>query len=415
MNGHVTDRSERLRLPDPLRLILALTSALNLAGAFWIIPDRGWDFHTFYASAQAWAAGGTPYSLDPSFSPNLTPPWMLLVFWPFTGFSWHTALAIWTCLSLVALWLSLPTLARRTGLSPLDLGLLAIGLTPGALLLRLGQIGFWLLLMFTLAWDAQHRRKDIAAGAWIGVLCAAKPFYGLFVLWFAYRRQWRSLVAAGAVGFAALAVSLAIGGLETAHAWIVALQHIDWEGHLYNASISGIGARLFGLTDHLGEAHWTPIVVSPLLASVTTNALRVLVAGATAYALSDKDDVDAAFATLSMAGLLLSPLAWVHYIPASLGPLVVVLLGAQRRLAASAVALALLPYPAVVNHAYGLLGTLTVGSWATALAGLLWWTASEVGLAGETDKVRRWLPSGKPQPTARLANASRRGSMKSAG
>ena len=347
--------------------LLSIYAALNLVGAIWVIPDRGGDFLAFYESAVAWGAGQHAYRTPPAEIPNLTPPVLLPFFWLFTRLPFQLALTLWVAGSLACLAATLPILVRRTGMPAWQLGVLVLGVGPAGISLALGQVGFILLLCITRAWNAAQEQQWLRAGLWIGALCVLKPFYGLFGLWLLWRREWRALSAATSVWAISMSAGVWIAGWAEVADWVAALRDVYWQANIYNASVTGMGARLFAPTVITRATLWTPLWVSRPANSAVDVALLAMVVFATVWGVRRHcNDLNRSFVILSVSGLLLSPLGWVHYLPACIGPLLAI--RRPSRWIWVAGVLSLFPYQTLLNRAYGPLGTLFVGQWACALA-----------------------------------------------
>jgi hypothetical protein len=69
--------------------------------------------------------------------------------------------------------------------------------------------------------------------------------------------------------------------------------------------------------------------------------------------------------------MLISPLGWLYYLPAFLGPVIVVLGRRPSLWLWPLGAIAVCPYTLLVSRSYGKLGTFVVGQWAfVTIAGL---------------------------------------------
>jgi hypothetical protein len=328
------------------------------------------DFRAFYESARLWATGATPYGSGAIDIPNLTPPFMLPLWLPFARLSFGTAREVWFLFSILLLASCVPVISDRARLLRRDTALIILGSTPALIGLAHGQVSFVLMFAMTAAWSAAHRQQHARSGGWLGFLCAVKPFYGLFGLWLVARRDWRGVTAMCSVfGVLTIGGLLVVGPTNTTE-WLSRLGDVSWQGHLYNVSAVGVGARLFGPRVTLAAATWTPLIVSRGLA-LATNALLMLLVGWFTLAAVRREDIDASFAALGLAGLLLSPLGWVHYVPAVAGPLFARFSRHRSVLVWVAAALAMLPYQLMVNASYGRIGTLIVGQWAFLLSMIL--------------------------------------------
>jgi len=253
----------RTRLPLLLAAVLLTYGAAHFLAALWLVPAGGTDFQAFYTSAAKWKAGMPAYAVDTgAVLPNLTPPFLLPVFSLFTYASPSVAFAFWTLFSILCVALALPGLEAATGFNKRDLTLLALGTAPAGIGLVLGQLGGVLLLVLTRAWLAARNLQPIRAGLWCALLCSIKPFYGLLILWFVWRRSWQTVMTAAGGMVIAFALSAGVAGMSNVLAWVSSLTAIDSYANVYNASTVGLGARLFwSCVPHCADAAacWLPL------------------------------------------------------------------------------------------------------------------------------------------------------------
>lgn len=301
----------------PLLLVFAVSLAVAWIAAPWIVlPRQQWiylapDFRVFYRTGQAVWAGASPFaSTIGDEHPNLNPPAFAWLCAPFALLSPMLAWLVWTALGLTALGLTARRIARvaRVPAWAVALGMLVTG---GAFIsLRLGEVGFFVALLVTAAWEADRTHRPRLAGSLIGIAMAWKLFLLLLVPWFLWRRDWRLLrwtaVGAGAVFLAGLAL-----GPSTYLDWFAALQRsTEWRGAMLNASLAGMADR----------NHW-PTFVLWLMRLVVLALLAVS---------APRSDIDRGWALLLAGALLLSPLGWIYYTLMLAGPLLVTLRSAPR-------------------------------------------------------------------------------------
>jgi hypothetical protein len=355
------------RLPRLAFIPLVVIATYSTLGALVLVHDRGDDFRRFYTSAVEWAHGGNPYALIDD-TPNLNHPILLPVMRLFTMIPEPTGFIVWSICSLVLLVACAPSIGRSARLAPLDVIVTILAATGTFLALAFGQVSFLLMAMFTRAWYADRTGRAVEAGVWLGALTVLKPFYGLFAVYFLWRRLWRALVAYVTVFIAGTIVGLFLVGTSNFQEWLARLGDIRWRWHIYNASVWGVGDRLFSVQSFFRATGWTPIIESTLLARLTTAVLVMIVVWVIVRAVS-KGDTDRSYAVLGLGSLLLSPLGWLYYLPAFLGPVIAVLGRRPSRWLWPLTAIAICPYTLLVNRAYGIPGTLLVGQWALAVVG----------------------------------------------
>ena len=164
-----------------------------------------------------------------------------------------------------------------------------------------------LMPAFTLAWiDARHGRWA-SAGAWLGVLASLKPFFGLFLLAFAWRRQWRAIVWMCAAGLMCGLLGAAVFGWHSYLEWIRALGEVSWVWGGMNGSLRGLLTKSLSPSPALTPLFEAPWLVVPLwivaVGLVTLWSVRAL-----------SWSVDHLFAVTILASLLISPLGWIYYL-----------------------------------------------------------------------------------------------------
>ena len=171
---------------------LILAGLVYLAWRFLILAPQ--DGHV---GADAWAYWlldpAAPYALPNGlYGAFLYPPPMVRVFSPASLLSWPQFWLVWTAvLVATAIWLG----GRRA--------LWVLAFPPVALELYYGNVN--LLIGAAIALGFRY------PAAWSFVLLS-KVTPGVGLLWFAVRREWRSLAVALGVSAAIIAVSLAVDG-----------------------------------------------------------------------------------------------------------------------------------------------------------------------------------------------------------
>jgi hypothetical protein len=143
------------------------------------------------------------------------PPWTLPLIAPFALLEYHWARLLWLVLSAAALFFSCNTIWTIYG-GPRDrrpLAWLVAGLFfPTISVLRMGQIGAFLLLGLILFLLAVQTRRDFWAGVAL-FLPSLKPhlfapLVVILLLWIVQMRRWRILLGGGVALCLALAIAL---------------------------------------------------------------------------------------------------------------------------------------------------------------------------------------------------------------
>ena len=145
--------------------------------------------------------------------PPVYPPQTAVLFAPFAGTSYQTALAVWTVLTILGYalmlwgaWKPVSALLPNRGL----LAVTALVFPPFWMLVMYGQISIVILAAFWAGWMALERGHRVLAGVAFGLL-AIKPQFGIpLAVVVLARREWAMLVGA-----------LISTGLQAAAVWAV--------------------------------------------------------------------------------------------------------------------------------------------------------------------------------------------------
>lgn len=313
-----------------------------------------------YQSTAAWANGLPAYSSPDTPTTNLNHPLVWLLLLPFLRLAPGVAFTCWTLLSLALLAGAALPVSRAVGMRMLDVVVITLALTGTAFGLALGQLSFVLMLLLTGAWWLDRQGHEVAAGACIGVLCVLKPFYGPMAVMLVWRGAWRGVFACAATALATIASGWVLAGTEGYQAWLQNLRNVTWTWHVFNGSIWGASARLFEVQQLPIATAWTPLLDSPPLALVVA-VFGSLLTLTFVYRGANRADIDGTYALVSLGSLLLSPLGWVYYLASSLGPVLATLARRPSPWLWLLVALAVVPYGTLVNRAYGVVATASVG------------------------------------------------------
>jgi hypothetical protein len=365
-------------------VLLAVASAL-VAGhvRLWhtTADERdGQDFGIFLASVRHAVAGRSLYAPTPlrwrtggtGTAPlNLNLPHTNLLVRPLAALSDRQALIAWTfaglTLFVVTSAVSLHALGWRwRALPALLLLVYLLAWAPSAAFSLTAQVSFLLMLPVTAAWLAYRRGHARAAGVWLGLAAAMKPFLLIFLPYFVLRRDRQAIVAMGGALAAVVAMGVVVFGVDSYVEWAGQLPRITWSAHYFNASLTGILQR------SLGRSYLAVVAEAPSLVLPFAAVLSMVVAIVTfvTIARARRADVDAAWTALLLASLLISPLGWNYYLWIALWP-------AAALIAAEAPWRRLQP----------------IDVWlACGLAGWLWWS-----------KMTLW---GQPHPLATVTFGS---------
>ena len=365
-------------------VLLALIAAVlsGHAGVFrYTLTHDAQDFGVFLASARHDLAGRSLYSLQPRASAtgprtaplNLNLPHTMALLRPLARLSDGAALLTWMslglALGLAASIASVAALGWRLRLLPaLLVALYLVAWAPSAAVTSTAQITFYVTAPVVAGWLAFRQRRSVAAGAWIGLAAAVKPFLLVFAPYFLVRRDHRALTAMLSVLGAVAAIGLAMYGPAAYAEWLRQLPAVTWSAHFLNASLLGVIQRLIGRSGHATLAS-APGLVAPLFAALAL-AVGLVTLGAVRRPARNARQIDGDWAAVLLASLLMSPLGWNYYLWLAVWPVAAVIAAVRPWRQARRADAWLVP----------------------GLAGWLWWGA-----------MTEW---GQPHPLATLTAAS---------
>lgn len=296
---------------------------------------EGDDFTPYWNGARSVSLGESPYAWTREARPQeltdyIYPPLLALLLAPMAA-QWDYATARWGWLGLnvVCLAAAAGLVWRATGLTARGrpgLALVAsLGLVPSTLAtLAIGQLSPVLLLALSLSYAALRAGHLGWAGAGVAIAASLKSFPGLVAAYFLLRGQGRALggclVTAGLV--AGVAVLLLGPGAYATYLAEVVPRQSRWFAGPFNVSLTGLWQRLFA-----EQAFTVPVAAANELARALTVASCAAVVAATAYAVwrgrTVRASADAAFGSLVVAALLVSPITGWYAVPLALVPLAV--------------------------------------------------------------------------------------------
>jgi hypothetical protein len=286
------------------------------------------DLGKFFYGTRAWLDGGSLYAPNPATRMsvalgvekellNLNPPHFHLLLAPFARLPEQAIFGLWLLTSALGAgwswhrtrpWLG-PWPLSAMATAGLALAFLASG--PIQFWLATGQPTFQLLPLVVLAWAAAREERWVAAGLWLGVAAAIKPFFALLIVWAALRGDWRALPAGALPVAIAYGVGLLVFGPAAYAEWGATVAGIGWHSLPGNGSFEGFFERL--LTDTFS---YDPLLIAPDAVQTASRAAFVAVGALSlAFATLDRGEVstDRGFTLLLVAAWLMSPLGWTYY------------------------------------------------------------------------------------------------------
>ena len=263
------------------------------------------------------------------------PPFTALAFTPFTALSFHPAAVFWQALSLGFLAVAGWCLWRTVPLSPaagLVLASVALVFEPLENSLGLGQINLLILALTCLFLAALHTGRPAMAGVAIGLAAALRVHPALFILYLAWRREWRACAWGAGTAMACTLIAIPLVG------WDATVQYATLVAPNYARAFAGLGNHsLTGMVMNTGFGFLNVVPVDLWRSIGQTVSLGVLVfAWATLRPMGPvaPDRLVAEIAFLSSVLLLATPNTTINHLVFTFIPLAVLLeraLGPDRQ------------------------------------------------------------------------------------
>ena len=158
---------------------------------------------------------------------TLLTPFSLLPVLPFASFPPLVAKHGWLLANLVFLGLTGWLLRALSGLRARSVAILIfLALVPLRTNFLFGQEYILLLLLLTLAAFLHWRQRPVASGLTLAVAAALKIYPGLFILFFARKKQWTAALSLLLGSFALWTLSIVLFGFETVRIYL--LEVMPW-------------------------------------------------------------------------------------------------------------------------------------------------------------------------------------------
>jgi alpha-1,2-mannosyltransferase len=270
------------------------------------------DLDVYRRAGATLLAGGDIYQL-PGQLPFLYPPFAALLAAPLALLPRALVEIGWTVAGVLALL----AVMRRIGLRGWLLSLVttaSIFLVPSvSQTLAFGQVGIFLVALVVVDLVPGRRaaerigfgRRMVPEGVWTGLAAAIKLTPAIFVIYLLAVRRWRAAWVCTLTGLLVTGATWLILPGQSSHYWGRLAQGDTGLGHSFiyytNQSVMADITRILGLT--------TTATVVGLASSAVVAALGVAVA-ARWHRLGD---VRLAVVLCGLAGLLASPVSWLHH------------------------------------------------------------------------------------------------------
>jgi hypothetical protein len=272
---------------------------------------------------------------------NAHPPGSVLLALPLARLEHATAFFVWNAVTfpmfVCAVWIVAAELGPWRGwrAASVAAAVAVVGVTcyPIHQQVVLGQFNALLALLITGAWAADRRGWGTLAGGAVGAAAAVKLFPAFLLLYLIAARRWRAagvaVVVGGAIS-ACAAVALGTDAYRTYVIDVVPAVSARYATQWNNLSLSAFWLRLF---DPTPESRVVAVWAAPTVGKVLATASRFVVVGLVGWAAlraTTTEGRDRAFALAVVGMVLVSPIAWPHYLIMLVVPVGLLVVGLGR-------------------------------------------------------------------------------------
>lgn len=298
----------------------------------WASARNHWQGRPVYASQRETYAEyvGGDRGQKADFERNLHPPTSTFLCLPLGWLEYQAAQGVWVVLSLVALSISCVLILRNLAI-PWSAGWLPVAVllffsNPVQTDLEWCNWSSFLLLLLTGVWLAGRSGQVCWAGMFLALAVAVKLSPGFLLVYFVARGQWRVVFWTAAWLTLLVAVSLLVLGPGTYVTYVLEVLPLagDLRSCSWNHSLSAFWHKLFDpgpmAAGLLPLARWPAVDWTGTALSCL--AITAVCLWRTRQARTQAD-ADAAFGLTLVGCVLVSPVAWSHYLLLLVLPLLV--------------------------------------------------------------------------------------------
>ena len=310
----------------PFVLVLIwLGAVFHLAALFARLPERATqtDFSVYYSSAVVLREGANPYTTDIApvahrFGLDVGPlvrddstPFFLLCFEPLTRLSPKAAYWVWFGINCASLALAMLLLLQGVGRAWLLLAPLMLLYQPLAEHFAYARTEILILLMLVLMPRWLEAGHEAQAGLILALAGALRGFPLVMAGYLLLRGGWRALrYTVGGLAILGI-VTLAMVGLPRCLSFIAGAifsSQYQFAAMFLDLALSAFVSRLFWypMGPHLGYS-------LEILRGVAVVSADLAVLAMTVHATLKSSDRSRTFSLWVITSILLSPIAWVHY------------------------------------------------------------------------------------------------------
>jgi len=339
-------------------MVILLFDFLNLQKtllSFMEMESTGKDFVQEYVMASAVAAGGNPYQPLPTLveqfigpasenffdHPSPHPPFIAVLFLPFSFLSYPTATLLWFFLEigfvLISAFMLLKLSFQKPGFMPYLLFVsILLAWNPFLAEMRSGQLMILILVLLCLALFCIKSGKDWVAGLLLGLTISIKLITWPLLLWLVFTRRWRAVLAAGGAIVVLHLLAACFLGLGAIKYYYLTVSPTVFQAYIqnhYNLSGWALAWRVFagiGPSAMISMAS-LPLLEAPQLAKWLGPVIPLIAILIGLRISVKRHDIQVGFAIMTCVAIYASPIVWQHYYVILIIPMVVVL---QQLLAA---------------------------------------------------------------------------------
>ncbi|HET9217673.1 MAG TPA: glycosyltransferase family 87 protein [Terriglobia bacterium] len=305
------------------------------------------DFIQEYLLGRAVMAGIDPYlpvatlaekfmrDLPVPVFPHVTPhpPPVAVLSLPLGLLSYERAAWVWFVFELACLagsiWILLRCVDRIPSAGVLILlFLISIAWAPVWTGLVVGQLMTLLLFLLVSSWFALKKTRDGVAGGLLGLALALKLMGMPLLVFLVVRKRWMAATVAIAVAGAANGAAAVLMGFErVVNYYFTTIKALFplYRSAVHNLSAWSVGWRLFEGTGSPVDlsVRAAPLLNQPGLAPLVSTAIAIFILAVGVLWAVRAHDIDTSIGILICVTVLISPVAWSHYLVLMAIPLAV--------------------------------------------------------------------------------------------
>jgi hypothetical protein len=268
--------------------------------------------------------------------PTPHPPPVALLCLPLGWLSYEHAAIVWFFFELICLSISVALLLQWLGvkkkvvLASLS-ALLILFWIPITSELVTGQLTSLLFVLLVGTWQGLRSGKDIQGGILLGSAIAVKLVPWPIIIFLMLRRNWRATCAAvTTITIANIAAATLIGFDRITYYYLKIGMYVSsiYYTRVENFSLWTIGWRMFDGPDlpmkWVGFPNVPPLFTTPAIAPFISIAIPIAMLIFGLIFAFQARNLDTSFGILICLMILVSPVAWDHYLILALVPLVIV-------------------------------------------------------------------------------------------